>query len=108
MIEPRAGIEKRSHTEPRATGGGAAAVGLAAGAADVDIQKRIEQFAGMVEGDPENELGGRVWEKVCHGCWREWVGIGTKVINELGLQMSSPHAQQVYDEHMVEFLQVER
>lgn len=56
----------------------------------------------------KGELGERVWGKVCQGCWREWVSAGTKVINEMGLQLSDPRAQQMYDEHMVEFLQIDR
>ncbi len=51
-------------------------------------------------------LGETVWAHTCAACWREWIGMGTKVINELGLQLASPRGQQVYDEHMREFLQL--
>ncbi|HEY3242792.1 MAG TPA: Fe(2+)-trafficking protein [Phycisphaerae bacterium] len=51
-------------------------------------------------------LGEAVWANACADCWREWIGMGTKVINELGLQLSSPRGQQVYDEHLREFLQL--
>jgi len=53
-------------------------------------------------------LGERVWDSVCQTCWREWVSVGTKVINEMGLPLANPQAQQIYDEHMIEFLQLER
>ena len=33
--------------------------------------------------------------------------MGTKVINELGLILSSPAGQQAYDQYLVEFLQLE-
>ena len=56
----------------------------------------------------KGELGARIWNSVCQACGTEWVGLGTKVINEMGLQLASPQAQQIYDEHMVEFLQIER
>ncbi len=52
-------------------------------------------------------LGQRVFENVCPNCWKEWIPMGTKVINELGLVLSSPAGQQAYDQYMVEFLQLE-
>ena len=55
----------------------------------------------------KGELGQRIWDNICQVCWREWVGMGTKVINELGLSLSDPRAQKMYDEHMKEFLQLE-
>lgn len=55
----------------------------------------------------KGDLGVQVHNHVCDACWREWVGVGVKVINEMGLAMSNPQAQQIYDEHMVEFLQLQ-
>lgn len=51
-----------------------------------------------------NELGKTIHTKVCQTCWREWIGMGTKVINELRLPLSDPAAQKVYEQHMKEFL----
>ncbi len=51
-----------------------------------------------------SELGKEIYEKICADCWREWIGMGTKVINELRLPMSDPQAQKMYEQHMVEFL----
>jgi Fe-S cluster biosynthesis and repair protein YggX len=51
-----------------------------------------------------NKQGQEIFEKICADCWREWIGMGTKVINELRLPLSDPQAQKVYDQHMVEFL----
>lgn len=45
-----------------------------------------------------------IFEKVCAECWREWIPMGTKVINELRLPLADPQAQKVYDQHMLEFL----
>lgn len=45
-----------------------------------------------------------IFEKVCADCWREWIPMGTKVINELRLPLSDPQAQKLYDQHMLEFL----
>ncbi len=36
--------------------------------------------------------------------WREWIGQGTKVINELRLDFSRPDHQKVYEQHMLEWL----
>jgi Fe-S cluster biosynthesis and repair protein YggX/cytochrome c-type biogenesis protein CcmH/NrfG len=52
-------------------------------------------------------LGEQVFAGVCQACWTEWVGIGTKVINELHLPMYDPIAQETYDRHMREFLMLD-
>jgi Fe-S cluster biosynthesis and repair protein YggX len=51
-----------------------------------------------------NDQGRQIQEKVCQPCWREWVAVGTKVINELRLPLADPQAQKVYEQHMLEFL----
>ncbi len=48
--------------------------------------------------------GQLIYQKICADCWREWIGMGTKVINELRLPLSDPQAQKVFDQHMMEFL----
>ncbi len=52
----------------------------------------------------KGELGERIQSMICQGCWDEWVGMGTKVINELRLPLHEPQAQQAYDQHLREFL----
>jgi Fe-S cluster biosynthesis and repair protein YggX/predicted TPR repeat methyltransferase len=49
-------------------------------------------------------LGKRIQDSTCSECWREWIGMGTKVINELRLPLNDPQAQKLYDQHMLEFL----
>ena len=39
--------------------------------------------------------------------WTEWIGQGTKVINELRLDLSREEDQEAYDQHMHEFLGVD-
>ncbi|HEY8665437.1 MAG TPA: Fe(2+)-trafficking protein [Tepidisphaeraceae bacterium] len=51
-----------------------------------------------------NAQGKVIFEKVCADCWREWIGMGTKVINELRLPLHDPQAQKLFDQHMMEFL----
>lgn len=50
------------------------------------------------------ETGQLIFQTVCRSCWREWIGMGTKVINELRLDLRDPQSQQAYDMHMREFL----
>jgi Fe-S cluster biosynthesis and repair protein YggX len=51
-----------------------------------------------------NALGKEIQEKTCAACWREWIGMGTKVINEMRLPLADPQAQKIFDQHMIEFL----
>jgi Fe-S cluster biosynthesis and repair protein YggX len=51
-----------------------------------------------------NDQGREIQAKVCQPCWREWVAMGTKVINEMRLPLADPQAQKIYDQHMYEFL----
>jgi Fe-S cluster biosynthesis and repair protein YggX len=51
-----------------------------------------------------NAQGKLIFENVCADCWREWIGMGTKVINELRLPLHDPQAQKIFDQHMMEFL----
>ncbi len=55
----------------------------------------------------KGDLGERIWANICSVCWSEWVGMGTKVINELGLQLANPQHQKAFDDQMKEFLQLE-
>jgi Fe-S cluster biosynthesis and repair protein YggX len=54
-----------------------------------------------------DDLGRQVYEKVCSDCWREWLGVGVKVINEMRLDLSDERAQGVYDNYMKEYLGLE-
>jgi Fe-S cluster biosynthesis and repair protein YggX len=51
-----------------------------------------------------NDYGRKIQSKICADCWREWIGMGTKVINELRLPLSDPQAQKVFSQHEKEFL----
>jgi len=52
-------------------------------------------------------VGEKIFATVCQACWKEWVGMGTKVINELRLPMFDPAAQEQYDKYMKEFLMLD-
>ena len=49
-------------------------------------------------------LGEVVYANVGANSWQEWIGMGTKVINELRLPMSDPRAREMYDNHLIDFL----
>lgn len=69
---------------------------------------RCGRPSGKMDKSPmKGALGTKVFENVCAGCWTEWIPMGTKVINELGLVLTSPSGAQTYDQYMLEFLQLE-
>jgi Fe-S cluster biosynthesis and repair protein YggX len=51
--------------------------------------------------------GKMIHENICADCWREWIGMGTKVINEMRLPLADPQAQKIFDQHMLEFLNLQ-
>jgi Fe-S cluster biosynthesis and repair protein YggX len=52
-------------------------------------------------------VGKWIHENISAETWRDWIGQGTKVINELRLDFSREEDQHVYDEHMCEFLGID-
>jgi Fe-S cluster biosynthesis and repair protein YggX len=52
----------------------------------------------------KSQFGQDIYAGTCSSCWREAIGMGTKVINELRLPMSDPQAQKIWDQHIREFL----
>ncbi len=51
-------------------------------------------------------LGKIIYENFSQETWRQWIGQGTKVINELRLDFSNASHQRIYDQHMMEWLGV--
>jgi Fe-S cluster biosynthesis and repair protein YggX len=49
-------------------------------------------------------VGAWIQENISAETWKAWIGQGTKVINELRLDFSRDRDQEVYDQHMHEFL----
>lgn len=77
---------------------------LAVGEGQV-LCRRCGQVKSKLPSAPfSNAMGREIHEKTCADCWREWIAMGTKVINELRLPLSDPQAQKVFDQHMIEFL----
>lgn len=66
---------------------------------------RCRQTAPKLPRQPfKGPVGAEIFEKICADCWRQWIPMGTKVINELRLPLNDPQAQKMYDQHMLEFL----
>jgi Fe-S cluster biosynthesis and repair protein YggX len=58
----------------------------------------------MADAPMRGPLGKFIQDHFSQETWREWIGMGTKVINELRLDFSNPQHAQVYDMHMMEWL----
>ena len=60
---------------------------------------------------PEPPLKGRlgqwIYDNIAAQTWSEWIGMGTKVINELRLDFSREQDQLVFDQHMCEYLGID-
>jgi Fe-S cluster biosynthesis and repair protein YggX len=66
---------------------------------------RLGAHARQLPSPPTRDaIGQQVYEKICQDCWREWLGMGVKVINEMRLDLQDERAQEVYDNYMKEFL----
>ncbi len=69
---------------------------------------RCGRPAGQLSEPPfRGALGEKIHANICENCWGEWISMGTKVINEMGLKLSDPQCQDAYDQHMTEFLQLD-
>ncbi len=53
-------------------------------------------------------LGQKIYEKVSASAWQEWLKAGTILINELRLDLSNPRHSEIYDQHMSEFLNLDK
>ncbi|MBC03064.1 MAG: hypothetical protein CMJ34_07155 [Phycisphaerae bacterium] len=52
-------------------------------------------------------VGGWIHDNISSETWNDWIGQGTKVINELRLDFSRDEDQETYDRHMREFLGID-
>ena len=52
-------------------------------------------------------LGEWIHKNISAETWRAWIGQGTKVINELRLDLSRDQDQETYDQHMREYLGID-
>lgn len=52
-------------------------------------------------------IGRWIHENISAETWRAWIGQGTKVINEMRLDLSRERDQEIYDQHMYEYLGID-
>jgi Fe-S cluster biosynthesis and repair protein YggX len=52
-------------------------------------------------------VGQWIFDTISAETWRDWIGQGTKVINELRLDFSRDSDQEIYDRHMREYLGID-
>ncbi|MFO0861352.1 MAG: Fe(2+)-trafficking protein [Phycisphaerales bacterium] len=52
-------------------------------------------------------IGQWIFDNISAETWREWIGQGTKVINELRLDLSRDDHAETYDQHMREYLGID-
>ncbi len=52
-------------------------------------------------------IGEWIQQNIAAETWQQWIGQGTKVINELRLDFSREEDQQMFDQHMYEFLGID-
>jgi len=50
------------------------------------------------------EIGQLIHEGICQPCWREWIAMSIKVINECRLNLATEEGNQTYETHLREFL----
>ena len=79
------------------------------------VEQSGDQVLDKRTGQPQNKLpdppmrgpiGAYIYAHFGQDTWREWIGMGTKVINELRLDFSNPAHQDTYEQHMLEWLGV--
>jgi Fe-S cluster biosynthesis and repair protein YggX len=54
-----------------------------------------------------NELGRNVQRGICEDCWRQWVALSVRIVNEYRLDLMRPEASAAYDRHMCDFLGID-
>lgn len=72
---------------------------------DQVIDRRTGQPGQRLPDPPmRGPLGQFIFHHYSQDTWRQWIRMGTKVINELRLDFSNPDHQQLYEQHMKEWL----
>jgi Fe-S cluster biosynthesis and repair protein YggX len=69
------------------------------------VCSRTGRAGSRMEAPPfRGPVGAWIHENISAETWKAWIGQGTKVINELRLDFSRDKDQEVYDQHMHEYL----
>lgn len=74
---------------------------------DMVLDRRTGTPQPKLDGPPmRGPVGEFIYDHFGQDTWNAWIGQGTKVINELRLDFSNLQHQDVYDQHMREWLQI--
>lgn len=92
---------------PQAGGGAADAPPPVVGEGQVLCRRCGVSKPALPERPFKGPVGEKVLASVCADCWREWIHMGTKVINEFRLNFANPRHGEIYDQYMREFLNLE-
>ena len=69
------------------------------------LDRRTGEPGSRMKDPPFHTPAGRViQDHYSAETWGQWIAMGTKVINELRLDFSQPHAAEAYDNYMMEWL----
>jgi Fe-S cluster biosynthesis and repair protein YggX len=72
------------------------------------ICRRTGQPGTRLPGPPfKGSVGVWIGENISAETWHNWIGQGTKVINEMRLDFSRDKDQEIYDQHMREYLGID-
>ncbi len=72
------------------------------------ICRRTGRAGTKLESAPmRGAVGEWIHENISSETWNEWIGQGTKVINEMRLDFSKDKDQEVYEQHMFEYLGID-
>ena len=83
--------------------------GAADGAGDGSFACRRTGRSGTKLAEPpmRGPVGAWIFENISAETWKEWIGQGTKVINEMRLDFSRDKDQEIYEQHMFEYLGID-
>jgi Fe-S cluster biosynthesis and repair protein YggX len=74
---------------------------------DAIIDRRSGRVGARLPDPPmRGPLGKFIYDHFTQDTWREWIGMGTKVINELRLDFSVEEHRKTYDQQMMEWLSI--
>ncbi|MSR43871.1 MAG: tetratricopeptide repeat protein [Phycisphaerales bacterium] len=85
-----------------------ASAATTAGGTGTFLCKRTGRLGTQLPSPPmRGAIGNWIYENISAETWKEWIGQGTKVINELRLDFSRERDQEIYDQHMREYLGID-
>ena len=71
--------------------------------ANVTCSRCGNEAEGLERPPMPGSMGAQIVAQVCVGCWREWLGMQVKFINEYRLNPATLEAQELIIKHMEDF-----